>query len=173
VHFTKQHEKLSEPSLTSLTVTRMMRFGRCAISTRSDSARPLPSLPSLAIRDHKRERLAASRYQSSVTPCASSTCPWENQTLLQSKKIPTKHRHKHEKHRQLTISTFLLFRCFDSRDPTQVSSRPCANQYIPRNTALLKDPTCARSRENSIQSGGILHKLTLKPLYRACAESLP
>ena len=32
----------------------------------------------------------------------------------------------------VTISTFFLFRCFGSHDPTQVSSRPGANQYMRR-----------------------------------------
>ena len=35
------------------TMTRMTRFGRCAITTRSDSARAFPSLSSLHIRNHK------------------------------------------------------------------------------------------------------------------------
>ena len=86
-----------------------------------------------------------SRYQSSETPSASRTCL-----------CGPGHQHKHQhgsKHtpRQLTISTFLWFRCFGSRDPTQASTRPCANQYILSSATLLSDPTCARSRANSFQ----------------------
>ena len=57
VHFTKQLEKIGDPSWTSRTVIRVTRFGRCAITTRRDGPMVLPSLPSLAIRDHERERL--------------------------------------------------------------------------------------------------------------------
>ncbi|KAH9994946.1 hypothetical protein BJV74DRAFT_342536 [Russula compacta] len=42
-------------------------------------------------------------------------------------------------------------RCFGSREPIQLSSRSCANQYTLSNATLLRDPTCARSRVNSFQ----------------------
>jgi hypothetical protein len=59
VHFTKHHEKINGPSRTSRSETRIPRFGRCAITTSSDSTRALPSSPSLTICNHKRERLVA------------------------------------------------------------------------------------------------------------------
>ena len=138
-------------------MTRMTRFGRCAITTRSDGVRALPSLPSLAIRNHKRECLVAFPI-----PIIRDSQRIEDVSLKKtgnhySSKNATKHKHK-----KLTISTF-LFRCFGSPDPTQVSSRPCANQYILSNAALLKDPTCAQSRENLSHSlQGILHNRILE-----------
>src|SRR6266852_4202283 len=130
-------------------MTRITRFGRCPITTRSDSARALPSLP---IHDHKRERLVAfpmpilrnSQRIEDVSP--------ENRTtLLQSKKMLPDITQNSIGHSQFRL--FLLIRCIGSRDLTQVSNRPCAkNQYILSNAALLKDPTCAQSRENSFQS---------------------
>ena len=134
-----------DPPEISRTMTRMTRFGQCAITTCSDGVRALPSLPSLAIRNHKQECLVAFPI-----PIIRNSQHIEDVSLKEQETI-TFQIMPRNRHKELTISTS-LFRCFGSLDPTQVSSRPCANQYILSNAALLKDPTCAQSRENLFHS---------------------
>jgi hypothetical protein len=138
-------------------MTRMTRFGRCAITTRSDGVRALPSLPSLAKPNHKRECLVAFPI-----PIIRNSQRIEDVSLKEQETITVQKMPRNINTKMLTISSF-LFRCFGSLNPNQVSSRPCANQYILSNAALLKDPTCAPSRENLFHSlQGILHKHILE-----------
>ena len=77
----------------------MTRFGRCAITTRSDSARTLPSLPSLAIRNHKRDRLAAIPI-----PILRNSKRIEDVSLGEPDVITVKKKKGHAKHRKASAT---------------------------------------------------------------------
>src|ERR1700733_10587940 len=140
----------------------MTRFGQCAITTRSDSARALPSLPRLPYAITRESVSLHSRYQSSVTPIAPRTCPRENRTTLLQSKMPLDINT--EQHRQLTISPLLLFRCFGSRDPTQFSNCPRASQYIlyPKQCRIAQEADARAVSRKFVPVQGIIHKPILE-----------